>query len=455
MRMLMLAAFLLSLPLIVSSQQPERKVFPYKYTQTDLANGLRLVTVPTDYPNLVALYVVVQTGSRNEIEPGKSGYAHFFEHLMFRGSKNFSAAEREQIMKRAGSSSNAYTSSDRTVYHIVFSKEDLDKIMAMEADRFLNLRYTLDQYKTESGAVQGEYDKNSTSQVRQLHEVIRATAFKKHTYSHTTMGFLKDIKDMPNQFDYSWEFYRRYYRPEYTTVVLVGDVTPEVSKALVEKYWGAWKRGDYQPDIPREPEMEGPLTAHVDWPAPTLPYVAVAFRTPAFSETLKDKAALDLLVPIAFGENSDLYQRLVLKEQKVDGLDIWFEDQVDPELFTVFARVKDQKDVDDVREQILATFKRFAGEKIPQDKLDATRSRMRYAFALGMNSSPAIADALAPYIALGRTPETLNRVYAVYDSLSPEDVRAAAARYFTERNRTVVTLSTKAGDTGKKEGGNR
>ncbi|HEV2763083.1 MAG TPA: insulinase family protein, partial [Pyrinomonadaceae bacterium] len=168
MKTLMLAALMLCLPLVGFAQQKSRKIFPYQYKIDDLPNGLRLVTVPTDYPNLVALYIVVSTGSRNEVEPGKSGYAHFFEHLMFRGSKNFSADERDAILKRAGAASNAYTSDDRTVYHEVFSKEDLDKVMEMEADRFKNLQYTQEQYKTEAGAVRGEYDKNSASPFSRL-----------------------------------------------------------------------------------------------------------------------------------------------------------------------------------------------------------------------------------------------------------------------------------------------
>jgi zinc protease len=117
-----------------------------------------------------------------------------------------------------------------------------------------------------------------------------------------------------------------------------------------------------------------------------LPYVAIAFRSPAYSDVTKDKAALDLLAPIAFGENSDLYQRLVLKEQKVDAFDVSFANRADPELFTIFARIKDAKNIDYVRDQILATFKRYTTESVAQAKLDATRSRLRYGFALAMDS---------------------------------------------------------------------
>jgi zinc protease len=441
MKLFTLFLLLLCVPVSVMAQGKERKIFPYNYTTDDLPNGLRLVTVPTDYPNLVALYIVVQTGSRNEVESGKSGYAHLFEHLMFRGSENFTPAQRNEILKRAGASDNASTWDDKTVYYDIFSKEDLDKVMQLQADAFQRLKYTEDAYKTETQAVLGEYNKNSANPINKLYEVMRATAYKKHTYSHTTMGFIEDIKDMPNQYQYSLEFYKRYYRPEYTTVVVVGDVTEARALELTKKYFGDWKRGSYVPQIPNEPEQTEARTAMIDWASPTNPYLAVAFRGPAYSDENKDKAALDLLAAIGFGENSDLFQRLVLKEQKVDSLDVSFDDQIDPELFAVITRVKDKKDMDYVREQILATFKRYTTESVPQDKLDATRSRLRYATALSMNSSQAIARAISPYVALRRTPETINKLFNLYDAVTPADIRAAASRYFVERNRTTVTLA--------------
>ncbi len=422
-------------------QSKVKRVVPYDYSIDDLPNGLRLVTMPTDYPNLVALYIVVRTGSRNEVEPGKSGYAHLFEHMMFRGSQNYTPDQRDAILKRAGASSNAYTSDDRTVYHEVFAKEDLDKIMKLEADRFLRLKYSPDVYRTETQAVLGEYNKNSANPINKLYEKLRETAFDKHTYKHTTMGFIKDIEDMPNQYDYSLEFYQRYYRPEYTTILLVGDVTRAQALGMTYKYFGDWKRGKYAPQIPAEPEQKAPRAAHVEWHAPTLPYLAIAFRGPAYSDVKKDKAALDLLAAIAFGENSELYQRLVLKEQKVDMLDVSFDHQIDPELFTVFARIKGAKDVNYVRDQILATFKRYATSPPPQGQLNAARSRMRYGAALAMNSSEAIASALAPFIALERTPETVNKLFALYDRITPEEIRDAAARHFVEQRGAIVTLA--------------
>jgi zinc protease len=459
MRFLVIISLLLCLPLATIAQRKqakprpatpvattpkEQKIFPYQYTIDELPNGLHLITIPTDFPNLVAVYTVVRTGSRNEIESGKSGYAHLFEHLMFRGSEHYTPEERDAILKRAGADDNAYTTDDRTVYHEVFSKEDLDKILALNADTFQHLKYSQDAYKTETKAVLGEFNKNSANPEEKIFEILRATAYRKHTYEHTTMGFIKDVEDMPNQYEYSLQFYNRYYRPENATIIIVGDVQHDQVLAMVQKYFGDWKRGNYSPQIPSEPAQTGPREEHIDWPSPSLPYVDVAFRGPAYSDTEKDHAALDLLQAYAFGENSELYQKLVLKEQKVDSLGASFSDRLDPELFYVEARVKDQKDMDYVRDQILATFKRYTTEVIPQDKLNATRSRLRYSFALSLNSSEAIAGTLASYVGLRGTPETINKLYALYDQITPEDIRAAAAKYFVDNNRTIVTLTSKA-----------
>jgi zinc protease len=289
-----------------------------------------------------------------------------------------------------------------------------------------------------------------------MNEVMRETAFKKHTYAHTTMGYLKDIDDMPNQYEYSLEFFKRFYRPEYTTIVVVGDITRERALDLTKKYWGAWQRGEYKAAIPAEPEQKESRTAHIPWDAPTLPHLAVAFRGPKFSDSSKELAALDLFQSVAFSENSDLYQQLVLKEQKVDVLAADFGHQADPELFTVYARVKDPAQVGYVREQILKTFERFKTEQIEQARLDATRSRMRYGFAMAMNSNDRIAGALAPYIALERTPETLNRLFDTYQSVTAGDVRDAVKKYFREESRTIVTLATKGQNIaalGRSEGG--
>lgn len=432
------AVLLLSCALLASAAQ---KIFPFSYDQHDLPNGLRVITVPTDYPNVVALYIVVSAGSRNEVEPGKSGFAHFFEHMMFRGTKATPPEKYEATLKQIGAASNAFTSDDLTVYHTTFSKEDLETMLAMEADRFANLEYPEPGFRTEALAVLGEYNKNSSSPTRKIMEVLRDTAFDKHTYKHTTMGFLPDIKAMPEQYEYSKQFFSRFYRPEYTTVLVVGDVTAERSRALAAKYWGNWKRGSYEAQAPAEPPQNGARTNHVKWPSSTLPWVAMGFRAPGYSDGEKDYAALDLIGFLAFSESSELYQRLVIQQQKVDSLFGGISAHADPYLFTIMSRVKKDADVGGVREDILSTLNGLKDTLVSPERLESVKQHLRYQFALGLDSSDSIADTLARFIALRRTPETINKLYDVYATITPEDIRNAARKYFVETGRTTVTLA--------------
>jgi zinc protease len=417
------------------------KVFDYPYEQTDFPNGLRLITMPTDYPNIVALYVVVNVGSRNEVEPGKSGFAHFFEHMMFRGTKKYPPQKWEQIMKSAGAATNAFTSDDLTAYHATFSKESLPAILELEADRFQNLEYAENVFRTEALAVNGEYNKNSANPTSKLFEKLRDTAFDSHTYKHTTMGFLTDIQAMPEQYEYSKTFFNRFYRPEYTTILVVGDVKAPEVKALVEKHWGTWKRGSYTAGIPKEAPQTAARSGHVDWPVATAPWVAVAYKVPAFNDSDREVAALQLIGSLAFGQTAPAYQRLVLQDQKVDVLFGGWQPRVDPYLFTALARVKKQEDVDAVRESILSTLHGLKDTLVESKRLQALKSNMRYGFAMGLDNSESIAQTMTQAIALARSPEAYNRFYATIEQVTPEDIRNAARKYFVESGRTVITLS--------------
>jgi zinc protease len=224
---------------------------------------------------------------------------------------------------------------------------------------------------------------------------------------------------------------------------VAGDVKHDDVLSLVKKYWGEWKHGNYVPQIPTEPEQKEERMADVDWPQQTLPWIAVAYKGPAYSEDQKDKPALNLISSLAFSQTSDLYQRLVIKEQKVDALEPDFDDHRDAYLLTVIARIKDPKDTEYVKNEIIKTFDSYKTMLVPKEKLDAVKSNLRYSFALSMDNSEAIAANIAPYIALRRTPETLNKLFDTYASITPEDIQAMARKYFVEKHRTIVTLSHK------------
>ena len=425
----------------VSAATSPSDILPFEATEKTLPNGLKVIVVPTGFPNIVSIYIPVQTGSRNEVEPGKSGFAHFFEHIMFLGTKNVPPDVYERALTKAGALSNAYTTDDYTCYHTTFAKEDLETMLRLEADRFQNLSYGEGAFKTEARAVLGEYNKNSADPLEKLDEVRQEKAFDLHTYKHTTMGFLRDIEDMPNQFEYSKLFFDRWYRPEYTTVIVAGDVDPANVIAVVEKYWGGWRRGTYTAAIPQEPAHTAPRYAHVSWESPTLPWVTVSFRGPAFSETSKEYVAFDLLFYLAFGRTSDLYRKLVEQEQKVDRLQADAPGRADPPLFTVAARVKKLEDTVAVRDEILKTFARIRAEGFPEKMVAEAISNNRYGFLRQLDNTESIAGTLARFVRYRRSSDTLNQVFRTATTVTSADLLAAAKTYVVDSEMVVATLS--------------
>ncbi len=421
-------------------------IFSQPYLETTLENGLKVIIVPTDYPDVVTLQIPVQTGSRNEVEPGKSGFAHFFEHMMFRGTEQYPAEVYREILKNAGADQNAYTSDDLTNYHVTFTKADLETVIRLEADRFRNLEYTEDQFRTEALAVKGEYLKNAANPVSKIFERIRDLAFETHPYEHTTIGFFEDIENMPEQFAYSHEFFDRWYTPKQTTVILSGDLDPARTLALVEQYWGGWQTGeDKAIDIPQEGAPAGPQYEHIQWESPTQPWVVVAFRGPAFDAAAKDMPAMDLIGALYFSDTSDLYRELVIEKQLADNLSTYFPNRKDPNLLMVLARLNTPDAAREVSGRILETLARARSELVDAQKLADTKSNLKYAFAAALDNSEAIGATLAGFAHFERNPvETVNTLYGTYDALTAKDLRDCANRYFVDASRTIITLSNTA-----------
>ena len=216
---------------------------------------------------------------------------------MFRGTHDYPPDKYQAILTAAGARQNAYTTDDFTNYHTTFAKEDLETMLEIEADRFQNLSYSAEASRPSRARCSASTTRTARTRSASSIEVQRDNAFTTHTYKHTTMGFLKDIEDMPNQFEYSKTFFDRWYRPG------VHDDHRRRRRRrrrqvipLVEKYWGDWKRGQLHGGDPAGAGAEGAgLRARALGRAPTLPWVTVAFHGPAFSETEKDFAAIDML----------------------------------------------------------------------------------------------------------------------------------------------------------------
>ena len=424
----------------VSGQRAD-DVFPFPVSVFELDNGLKVVNVEYGSPGIVAYYTIVRTGSRNEVEPGFSGYAHFFEHMMFRGTEKYPTEAYNAVIKKMGADSNAFTTDDWTAYHIVASSDALETIIDIESDRFLNLRYTENDFKTEAGAILGEYNLNFSNPVALLREKLFDQAFVFHPYKHTTIGLLTDIEEMPDHYDYSVEFYDRYYRPNNCIIVVVGDFDSDALERLIAQYYGDWELGDFEPVIPVEPPQTRLRTDAVTWPNPTLPFLMMGYHAPAFSDQVIDMPTLDVLSQLLFSPTSPLFQKLYIEEQVVDLLSGGAVDHRDAPLFTIIARITDPARVDYVRNTIIAEIDTMKAEPVDGAVLADTKSHMRYGFAMGLDNPASIAETLGHYLQLTEDPDTVNRVYRLYDAVSPDDIQHVATTYFPETNRTVVVLT--------------
>ncbi len=416
-------------------------VLDLPHVQTELANGLRVIAIRTPTPGTVSIQIPVQTGSRNEVEPGKSGFAHFFEHMMFRGTPNYPAAAYAAAVQAAGGDQNAFTDDDWTNYYINATTADLEKLLEIEADRFMNLAYTEEQFRTEALAVKGEYLKNYANPLLKGFERLQALSFTTHTYRHTTMGFLEDIEDMPNELEYSREFFDRWYRPEHTAVIVAGDIDPAATVALVEKHWGGWQRGSHVVDVPAEPAQTAPRYEHLSWAGPTLPWMLVGWKAPAFTVDAVDTAALDVIGEMHFGPTSPLYEDLVVKRQLVDMLRVFPARSRDPGLFTLSLRLTAPEHAAEVVAAIDQTLLRLRASPVDSERLEATRSRLRYALASSMNSAAGTAAVVASFVHYGRDIATLERYFEQLAALDGEDLIAVGNRVFADAQRNVVSIA--------------
>lgn len=437
-------SFALCLLLILSTpMRPQSTdIFPYDYKIEELSNGLKIVSIPLPNPHIISYYTVVRSGSRNEVEPGKSGFAHFFEHMMFKGTENMSPEEYDNFLSEIGAGTNAYTTDDFTCYYVVFAgRENLESVVKAEADRFINLHWDEEMIKTEAAVIEGEYYASVSNPSRRMFELLRDTAYEKHSYKHTTLGYLADILDMPNQFPYSQLYKQRFYAPDNSILLVAGDFDHDQLMAYVKKYYSDWKKSDYTLVTPEEPEQTEPKRAHYDWPTRTLPMLAIGFHGPAYFDDEIDKAALDLMAEIAFSRSSTLYQKLVIEEQKCQSLGASFADRRDPYLLTFNSVVKDEKDLAYVEEEIFKELERLKTEPVVEEKLADIKSNLKYAFANSLGTTDGVAGALAFYINLTTDPGTVNKLFMLFERVSPQDIMEMAQKYFKKSNSTVVTLT--------------
>ncbi|MGW8257894.1 MAG: M16 family metallopeptidase [Thermoguttaceae bacterium] len=419
---------------------PPSDFFPYAYQQQTLPNGLKTIVVSMPGSGLATYYSIVRTGSRDEVEPGRSGFAHFFEHMMFRGTKKYPGPKYDRIATEIGAHSNASTTDDFTMFHLTFPKESLEKVMEIESDRFENLSYGNAAFQTEAGAVYGEYRKDITNPFALLEEKLLDTAYDVHTYKHTTLGFEKDIKAMPQAYDYSLSFFKRFYRPENVVILVVGDVEAKTVFALIKKYYGGWKKGYEPPKIVAEPPQKAERRVDISYPGKTLPILCLAYKGEAFAPESVEYAAARLLNDLAFGETSELYKKLVIREQKVEFLYADVPENRDMPLFKIITMIKNPQDIAAVEKDIEETIKHFQASLVSGQRLAQVKRHDKYAFLDSLDSPDHVAVALSRYIALTGGIEAVNQLYATSERVSPENVREAAKKFYQPQRCTIALV---------------
>ena len=440
---LALAAIALTLlhPPPSSAQNPTMpSIIPYEAHVETLDNGLKVIVMPMEGSGLVAYWSIARVGSRDEVEEGRSGFAHFFEHMMFRGTENFPSARYNEMLTAMGANGSAYTTDDLTAYHVSIVAEDLEQLMELESDRFRYLSYLEPEFETEAGAVYGEYRKSRTNPLYTLYEAMAGAAFHEHPYGHMVIGYEDDIAAMPTMYDYSRDFFSRYYRPDNVILFIVGDVAPDSVMSLVDRYYADWEPGYVAPDIPVEAPQEEERRVEVTYDGRTLPYVWLAYKFDAFAPADTRWAAADLLVELAFGSTSEAYRRLVLDEQVVEFLTADAGVNRDPTLLDIYSRIKDPGRVDYVLEVIDATIAEFQDSAPEEERLDALKSRLKYSFVMGLDTPGSTAGRLARFVAITGGLEDIDTLYRTYETVTPDDVLEAARYYLDPSRRTVAIL---------------
>ncbi|MDD5306427.1 MAG: pitrilysin family protein [Deltaproteobacteria bacterium] len=424
------------------------QVLPQKPGVDKLANGLTVVTIPWRSPGMAAYFTLVRAGSRDETDKGHTGFAHLFEHLMFRGTKRFPSAVYEAKMQELGADNNAFTWFDLTVYSVVAPSEGLPQIIEIEADRFRNLDFLESDFKTETGAVLGEYNMGSAHPELKMDEKLLSTAFTRHTYGHDTIGWLEDIKAMPGYFKYSKRFEKRFYAPDDMFVVVAGDFDRADVLKRIEAAYGDWKLKRAKTRVKLEPEQNEPRSAHVPWTGPTSPKMIMAYKIPAF-KTNADSAALEIVSHLAFGESSPLFRKLVVEDQKVLSLEasngIFAPLSRDPFLFQVQATLKEGTTFAEVQAAVDAAIAEVAEGKVPKERIEAVKSNARYGFLLSLETPKDAALTMVALLSATGDPSAVDGFGKALEQVTPEDVVRVAKTFLTEKRRTVVTMATAQG----------
>jgi zinc protease len=415
--------------------------FPYPIHARALPNGLDVLFVPQAAPGIAAYFTFFRVGSRNEVESARSGFAHFFEHLTFRGTKAHSGEDWERITKSLGLDTNAFTDDDVTAYWAVGPSSALPKLIELEADRFMALAYDEDDFKVESRAVLGEFLKDSASPDFKLDEAARELAFTRHTYRHTTMGFEADIRRFPEGYKYSLELYKRFYQPDNAVVLVVGDFDEDATFAAIQRFYGPWKGRGEAAQVQAEPPQEKAKETRLTWPTPILPRHWSGWHTPGAAD-VGATAAQIVLWPYLFGPASALHRELVIERQLAEEIAGEFSPHRDPFLFGYELILKSSSAEAPARAAVDKALAAVAAGQIDAALLADVKANALSNLVMQTDTPYRTGVWILYYTALTGDPAYLDAVMAAIAKVSAGDLAAFARQWLTPQNRTTVAVAT-------------
>lgn len=414
-------------------------VFKTRFDFETLHNGLGVFLVPFDTPGVVAYWTIVRAGSRNEVEPGRSGYAHLFEHLMFRGTKNHPRQRYNEVIGLMGADHNAFTDRDWTVYTSTLPASELERMIELQADRFQNLSYDEAAHVQECGAVLGEFNIGRSDPGTILYEKLYETAYTTHTYRHTEMGWEEDVRSMPDNYDYGQLFFQRHYRPDNCVIVVVGDFRKDRALNLILKYYQLWKPGAEVATPPPEPPQKSARRAEISWPGPTTPRIVIGFHVPAYNPMAPEAAAMDILNEMAFGSTSPFHRHWIEESMQARRVEAEVPQTVDPGLYSIEVVLKDPADLEEARRDILRTLAELAAGG-SESSIAPIRDHIRNQLLSEFETAGSLAYRLGMMYNLSGDSRSIHQYFYHLDNVGLETIQKLASEYLIEENSTTVTL---------------
>ena len=433
--------FVCALAVLSAQAQAPRNV-RVDFKETTLKNGLRVITVEDQSAPVVALSITYNVGSRDE-RKGRTGFAHLFEHMMFKGSENVGSGEHIMLVFNNGGDMNGTTNEDRTNYFEVLPANQLDLALFLESDRMKSLAITKENLDNQRNAVQEERRLGVDNQpYGKSSERLQELLYDNFAYKHTTIGSMEDLSAASVE-DVA-EFFKMYYAPNNAVLVLVGDFKTAEALAKIRTSFESIPR---QPDPPKvdmtEPQQKEERRDTLNDMLARAPRVALAFK--AVAGNTPDFYALQVLAGVLqSGQSSRLYQKLVREKELVTNVGGFMDEKRGTGALYSTATLRPGAKPEDVEVVIYAEIERLKKEPIADWELQKAKNTMRRTLINGLQSSLSRAVTLGQYTVYYNEPGLINNRLDKVAAVTKEDVQRVAQKYLVDTNRTVVITMPQA-----------